>query len=265
MKIVDMRVTPVAIADPPLRSSYGLHAPYALRTVIELVSEDGLVGIAEAHGGEQQLADFLRARQVVVGASAYDLAQTSQKLQRQFRPSEAEPPADRSHTWILPGNSSSDVALRVFAAIEVAALDLVGKAIGRPLYELLGGKFRDDVPFSAYLFFKHGGGGGEEEDARADRYGEAMDPAAVVAQARQMIAEYGFQSVKLKGGVMHPSVETDTVLALRDALGPTVPLRIDPNAAWSVATSLIVARRLAHELEYLEDPTPGLPGMGELR
>jgi glucarate dehydratase len=53
MKIVDMRVHSIAIADPPLRSSYGLHAPYALRNVLELVSEDGIVGIAETYGGEQ--------------------------------------------------------------------------------------------------------------------------------------------------------------------------------------------------------------------
>ncbi len=45
MKIVDMRVTPIALVDPPLRSAFGLHAPYALRTIVELVTDDGLVGI----------------------------------------------------------------------------------------------------------------------------------------------------------------------------------------------------------------------------
>ena len=47
MKIVDLRLTPIAMADPPLLSSYGLHAPYALRTVVELVGEDGLTGAAD--------------------------------------------------------------------------------------------------------------------------------------------------------------------------------------------------------------------------
>ncbi|MBT4625027.1 MAG: glucarate dehydratase, partial [Verrucomicrobia bacterium] len=41
------------MADPPLRSSYGLHQPYALRNIIELVSDDGVVGIAETYGGNQ--------------------------------------------------------------------------------------------------------------------------------------------------------------------------------------------------------------------
>src|SRR5687768_1422984 len=74
VKIVDLQVTPIAVTDPPPRSSYGLHAPYALRTVVELVGEDGLVGVSEAHGGEQTLADFALARELVVGRDVYDLA-----------------------------------------------------------------------------------------------------------------------------------------------------------------------------------------------
>ena len=45
-------------------------------------------------------------------------------------------------------------SLRVFGAIEVAALDLIGKATGVPVCDLLGGRVRDEVPFSAYLFYK---------------------------------------------------------------------------------------------------------------
>ena len=52
MKIKDLSIHSIAIADPPLRSSYGLHAPYALRTIIELESEDGIIGINETYGGE---------------------------------------------------------------------------------------------------------------------------------------------------------------------------------------------------------------------
>ena len=48
MKIRDLKIHSIAIADPPLRSSYGLHQPYALRTVLELVGDDGVVGLAEA-------------------------------------------------------------------------------------------------------------------------------------------------------------------------------------------------------------------------
>src|SRR6478672_10655874 len=46
MKIIEMKVTPCALVDPPLRSAFGLHAPYALRTIIELITDDGLVGLS---------------------------------------------------------------------------------------------------------------------------------------------------------------------------------------------------------------------------
>ena len=52
MKIVEMKIHSIAIADPPLRSSYGLHAPYALRTIMEIKSEDGVVGVSETYGGD---------------------------------------------------------------------------------------------------------------------------------------------------------------------------------------------------------------------
>ena len=47
MLIAGFRLHAIAIADPPLRSSYGLHAPYALRTIIELESDEGVIGISE--------------------------------------------------------------------------------------------------------------------------------------------------------------------------------------------------------------------------
>ena len=59
IKIREMRVTPVAIADPPLRSSYGLHQPYALRNVLEFISEDGVIGVSETYGGEAPMNALL--------------------------------------------------------------------------------------------------------------------------------------------------------------------------------------------------------------
>jgi len=269
MKIVDLRVTPIAMADPPLLSSYGLHAPYALRTVVELTSEDGLTGAAETHGGEETLRHFARARSTVIGRDAYDLARLRFAVDEAFAPASAPSAAAGAgradQTFILPGESGVDVPPRVFGALEVAALDLLGQATGVPVAELLGGRVRDAVPFSAYLFYKRAGGGGEGDDARPDRWGAALDPAAIVDQARRMIAADGFGSVKLKGGVFPPEQEIAAIRALRDALGPDVPLRIDPNAAWTVATAVRVGEALTGSLEYLEDPTPGLAGMAEVR
>src|SRR5436190_22958201 len=73
MKIRDFRIHPIAIADPPLRSSYGLHAPYALRTIVELIGDDNVVGISETYGGEAQVTQLEQLREQIVGRSAYRL------------------------------------------------------------------------------------------------------------------------------------------------------------------------------------------------
>jgi glucarate dehydratase len=246
MNIVDMRITPIAIADPPLLNIAGLHAPYALRTVIELVSEDGITGAAETHGGERLRSAFEEIKADVIGRSAWDIARLTGEITQRF-------------------SQSTRAASMVGSALEVAALDLVGKALGVPVAELLGGRVRDAVPFSAYLFYKLAGGGGEGDDERADRYGEALDPAGVVAQAKAFIADYGFQSIKLKGGVFPPDQEIAAMRALSEALGPGTPLRIDPNGGWTAETAIRVGRELRGILEYLEDPASTMADMSATR
>jgi glucarate dehydratase len=78
-----------------------------------------------------------------------------------------------------------------------------------------------------------------------------------------MIVTYGFKSIKLKAGALPPEQEVQALLALAKAF-PGAPLRIDPNANWTVATSLKVVEQLRGVLEYCEDPAPGLEGMAEV-
>lgn len=263
MKIKDYRLHPIAIADPPLRSSYGLHQPYALRTIIELESEDGIVGINETYGGEVPVAGLEKLRPHLIGQDVFAVL-------GHLRPdkSQEKEGIEASQTYLVPGENPLDADLRYYAAIEVACWDLVGKSVGYPVCDLIGGRVRDKVPFSAYPFYKHAGGGGEGEDRREDEYGEALSPEALVQQVQAMIQKYGFGSIKFKGGVLDPEVEVETIRQLHQALGPEVPLRIDPNSAWSVATSVQVGLALKEELGkggYLEDPVAGLDGMAEVR
>jgi len=77
------------------------------------------------------------------------------------------------------------------------------------------------------------------------------------------VRQYGFGSIKLKGGVFPPEQEIAAIRALRAAF-PNHPLRLDPNCAWTVQTALGVAADTEGLLEYLEDPTPGIAGMAEV-
>jgi glucarate dehydratase len=268
MIISELRLHPVAVADAPLRSSYGRHAPYALRTIVEIKTTDGITGISETYGGERPLAALESVRELVVGRSPFDLTRFWMKLNERAAAEAAGKGDDRSQTYMVPGENPLDQHTRTFAAIEVACLDAIGKALNKPLCDLTGGRARSAPAFSAYLFYKHGGGGGMDGDVREDEYGECLDPKSMVRQCKQMIAKYGFEEIKLKGGVLEPDLEIETIKLLREEFGPKYPLRIDPNSAWTVETSVRVGEALKSELSnggYLEDPTAGMEGMGEVR
>ena len=262
--IARMDVTPVAIADAPLRNAPGIHEPYVNRLIVELVSEDGISGFGEAAYSGNLHQILLGLREHLVGRDAANTAVIGQIITELLT---GQDEGDRDPIYANFTGASGTVQTlvpRVFAPIEVAALDLTGRSLGVSVSDLLGGAVRDSVPFAAYLFYKHAGGGGEDDDLRDDVWGEAMSPEGIVEQARAMIVRFGFKSVKLKGGVFPPEEEIEGIQALRAALGPGVPLRLDPNCAWSTETSVMVGRALANDLEYFEDPTAGIPGMAEV-
>ena len=250
-RIVSIAITPVAFADPPLLNAVGVHEPYAIRAVLEVVTEDGLVGLGETYGDLGHLDRLARVAARLVGL---DVFETSAIASRCVETLSGAVGAD--HHGLTGQITATGTALRVFSSFEVACLDVQGKLLGRSVAELLGGSVRASVPYSAYLFYKWAAHPGAEPD----RYGEALDPAGVVEQARAMVATYGFSAIKLKGGVFEPRQEIDAVHALREAF-PDLPLRLDPNAAWTVASAIEVGRELDGVLEYLEDPTPGIAGM----
>ena len=250
-RISKVTVTPVAFKDPPLLNSIGVHEPFALRAIIEIATSDGLTGLGETYADEKHLDALRAAATAIEGADVYH---TEEIYRRVAAVAGADGPVIAAG---LAGASAP--ADRVFSPFEVACLDIQGKAAGRPVADLLGGAVRDEVPFSAYLFYKWAGHPGREPDD----WGEALDPDGIVREASRMVREYGFTALKLKGGVFPPDQEAEAIRALRAAF-PALPLRLDPNAAWTPETGLKVARDLEGVLEYLEDPTPGIDGMAQV-
>jgi glucarate dehydratase len=250
IRITGVAITPVAFADPPLLNSVGVHEPFALRAIIEVSTDAGLTGLGETYADAKHLAALQAAAAAIVGADAYQ----TQDIYRRVQAIEA--PETMISSGLIGHSAATD---RVFSPFEVACLDIQGKAAGLPVADLLGGAVRDEVPFSAYLFYKWAGHPG----ADADDWGAALDPDGIVAQAKRLVDGYGFTALKLKGGVFPPAEEIEAIRALRGAF-PDHPLRLDPNAAWTPETSLGVARALDGVLEYLEDPTPGIDGMARV-
>ncbi|WP_394434248.1 glucarate dehydratase family protein [Streptomyces sp. SGAir0957] len=260
LTIADVRLTPILVADPPLLNTQGLHQPYTPRLIVEVVTAGGVTGVGETYGDAKYLELARPLAERLVGRSVSDVNGLSG-----LSDAVAVDDARVSHQVDVGGlrgvQTADKLRLSVVSGFEVACLDALGKAVGLPVHALLGGKVRDSVEYSAYLFYKHAehpGAVGERDD-----WGAALDPAGVVAQARLFHERYGFQSFKLKGGCFPPEEETAAVLALAEAF-PGKPLRLDPNGAWSVETSVKVAEELGHVLEYLEDPALGTPAMAEV-
>jgi glucarate dehydratase len=250
-RVVDVVVTPVAFRDPPLLNAVGVHEPFALRSVVEVVTDAGQYGLGESYGDLPHLQRLQRAAQQLVGVDVFDLPGIRQRVLTSLSTDHGL--GGHGMSGMVTGSATID---RIFSPFEVAALDLQGKLLGRPVSDLLGGAVRPAVPFSAYLFYKWAAHPGQPDDD----WGAALEPDALVAQARRMVDEYGFTAIKLKGGVFPPDEEIAAIKALRGAF-PDHPLRLDPNAAWTVDTSIAVGRALDGVLEYLEDPTPTIEGM----
>lgn len=248
-QIAEVRVTPIAFADPPLLNNAGCHEPFALRSIIEVETDAGVVGLGESYGNQSILDALAQLRPLLVGLDITDLNGLWERARRVIQGSQSGYVANER---LLP---------RVVSAIEVAMWDALGKTINRPLCDLLGGKVRETVPFSAYLFYKfaqHADGG------RVDPWGEALTPDGLVEQASRMHELYGFNAIKLKAGVLEPEEEIEGLRALRKAF-PTAPLRIDPNGGWTVETTLKLLPQLEGLIEYLEDPTVGIEGNAKVQ
>ncbi len=252
MRIADVRITPIAVPDVPLVNTKGVHQRVFLRAVIELVTDTGLIGLGEAYGAKRTLDGLQAVAPKLDGLDPYHFRDLRSRVELALPEGGGvnAPTALADHKVV-------DV---VYSAFEIACLDLIGKHTDRPMYDLLGGAVRQDIPFGGYLFFKFAN---LPTAISTDIFGKVMTPDAMVEEAREIVGQYGYRSLKLKGGVLEPDLEVETMLKLREAF-PDHPLRIDPMGAWTVATAKHVVEKLDGVLEYLEDPVRGMDAMAEL-
>ncbi|MDA0564814.1 glucarate dehydratase [Streptomonospora sp. S1-112] len=256
----EVRVTPILITDPPLLNLSGVHQPLTPRTVVEVETEGGHVGLGETYGDTEYLTAIERVAARLAGTDVSRPTALRALIDDVLGHDDAAATAaDVPASGLRGKRDLAKLKASVFSVFEVAYLDAWGRLLGVPVHALLGGKVRDRVDYSAYLFYKWAGHPGAEPDA----WGAALDPQGVVEQARLFIDRYGFGSIKLKGGAFEPDQEIAAMHALRAAF-PHMPLRLDPNGAWSVETGLRVARELTGVLEYLEDPSAGTDAMSRI-
>ena len=207
-RIVEVRVVPYAIPYlKPLKFASG-SINVADNVLVEVVTSDGIVGIAEAPPrpytyGETQASIVAVIEQIfapaIVGLSVLDREEVRARLGRTI------------------GNPTAK------AAIDMAMWDAWGKTIGTSVHSLLGG-FTHQLQVSHMLGFD--------------------DPDVVAEEAIDLRERLGISSFKIKVGRRPIHLDVAVCKAVREALGPTAELYVDGNRGWTAAESLQAVRLL---------------------
>lgn len=227
MRIADLRTTVVAV---PQRRAYKsswrrrYHGSSPLLAVlVELETDDGLVGIGEspvvwAGRPEATVALIEAVRALVLGQDPFEHDILRRRIYAETGLAHL---GTQGASWALAG-------------IDTALWDLVGRATGQPLHRIWGGAWRTTSPFYADI-----------------------PPAAPSEMAHDAVEwiERGFRTLYLKVGF---GADTDVarVKAIREAVGPAPRIRVDANQAWAPGAARAIIQRLApFQLEYVEQPT----------
>ncbi len=128
------------------------------------------------------------------------------------------------------------------AAVDIACYDLMGKASGQPVYNLLGGQSKEHLSYPRVL---------------------SIESPDIMAQKAQEAVEAGYGSLKLKVGAGNAQLDVDRILAVREKVGPDMPIRVDVNQGWkSVGTAVAAIRQLETAgISWIEQPIR----MGDIR
>ena len=209
--------------------------------IVKITTDAGLVGIGEAHGpflflqgpdGLRSVKDILNTiTPLVVGGDPFDVERIWQDLFALTYTSVRGIPALTRQQRPL---------ITAISAIDIALWDLKGKAIGRPVYALLGGALRRRVPAYVTGFY----------------YRDGERPDDLVREAA-MYVEQGYRTLKVKVGGLTPEADAERVGVIRKAVGNDVALMLDANQGWNLPTAVRAATLCApHDIFWLEDPMP---------
>jgi galactonate dehydratase len=207
--------------------------PWRELTFVELVTDDGLRGIGEARmvtKTDALLACIAElAPRHVIGMDPFDV----ERLAWRFH-------------WAEYGRAG-EITQTALGALDVACYDLMGQAIGQPVWRLLGGRFRDRVPAYANGWYRG-----------------RRDP-QVFAEASRGVVERGYRGLKLDPfgaatAELAPAelaLAIDIVTAVRDMVGPDVAVMLEMHGRFTPATAVRVAEELAPcHPEWIEEPVP---------
>lgn len=237
MKIKNIIVTPVNVPlEAPILWSWGIR-DQTNRTIVQIETDIGLTGLGETFGGDYMPVLIQSLKNKLVGEDPFNIERILAEFQM---------------TPYFTGYAGRGA----ICAVEMACWDLMGKYLNLPLYKLLGGSVRKNVEFAAFIFAR------KEKDG----VGGEDTPEKIAQHCLDLKEKMGFKVYKLKGGVSSPDFDLETMGLMDKKLGKDVQFRFDPNAVWSVETTLNFAPKfLKYNIQYLEDLVWGLEASARVR
>ena len=208
--------------------------------IVKLTTDSGHVGIGEAHGpflfqgtdGLRVVNDILKSiTPLVIGQDPFDGERIWQEMfGLTYTSVRGIPPLAKQQRQLVTAISAVDIAL----------WDLKGKAVGRPVFALLGGALRQRAPAYVTGFYY--------------RDGERPDD---LRREAAMYLEHGYKTVKVKVGGLTPEADAERVGVIRQAVGKDVAIMLDANQGWDLPTAVRAAQLCErHDIFWLEDPMP---------
>jgi D-galactarolactone cycloisomerase len=235
MKIEDVRIHVLeAELEQPFSWSLSWTRSRAA-TLVEIESDDGLIGWGEAYGPARPNAAVIEAmKPSLLGADPLASEALWERLYALFR-----------------DHGQKGLPVQALSAVDIALWDLKGKHFGAPVHRLLGGPVRSEVKAYATGLYRR----------------EAGDPLRYLADEAAGYAAEGFGAVKLKVG-FGVAEDVAAVRAVREASGPDVALMIDANHAYDATAAIQLGNRLADlDIGWFEEPVPpeDIAGYAEVR
>jgi glucarate dehydratase len=242
MRIVDVKAVPVTVPmEAPLRWSMGVETG-TTRTIVKVFLDNGIIGVGETYGGlSTALIIVEKCKPLIIGEDPMEIGKIVAKFSPYFE---------------IPYETS--IPPHVFAGLEMACWDAMGKFLDKPVNSLLGGCFRREIPVVSYMFYRYEG---------RDNIAPIESADAMLKYHEKLESIYGkFLGTKIKGGVYPPERELEAVKLFRETHGKDFLIRFDPNGAWSIETAIRILKRMEEYYpEFVEDPTLYIEGMARVR
>jgi glucarate dehydratase len=226
----------------PIRWAMG-SLGHTTRTIVTLRTDDGTIGYGETIGSQPKDVIDREIRPSVEGLDPFNIEKI---IARGGLP-------QRHHAFL-----AWQGRMRALAAVEMACWDAMGKALGRPVCDLIGGRYRERAAFSAYVYPRYKREGDEE--------GGESSPEEIARYCGDVVRKFGYRMLEFKFGVNSPEADAETIRQVRNRVGPEVELRVDPNSVWSPETSMRMMPLLGElGVSFVEEPCFGLQAMARVR